>query len=161
MGPEVLAFAQALAAVGTVVEGIGAFGQARAQAKVYKQQAQHTQQVARAEEADLRRKNRALMARQRALLGAAGVDISTGTPLRLAEQTAEEAEYQALRLRSQGVTEATRLRQQAALTRHQGTMALIGGFTRGGAQLFEPYGDYNVRKGARLPRPDSGQREGG
>lgn len=149
MGPEVLAIAQTVAAIGTVVEGIGAYGQARAQAKVQKQQAAHRRQVAQRDEEDLRRRQRATMARQRALMGAAGVDLSSGTPLRLAEQTAEEAEYQALRLRSQGVTEATRLRQQASLTKQQGTMALLGGVTRGGAQLFQVYGDYNLRKGAK------------
>lgn len=138
-----------LSAAGSIAQGQQAAAAARSQAQlqeqqaaIQEQQAERERQVAAADEEELRMRNRRVLARQRALLGASGVEPAAGSPLFVAMDTAAEAELQALRIRDQGEVAATRLEQQAGLTRFDaditrasGRAAQRAGFTRAGAQL--------------------------
>ena len=58
----------------------------------------------------------------------------------VSEDFAGEVELQALRIRSGGEVRATRLEQQAQLTRFKGRQARTAGFIRGGALLVSGAG---------------------
>lgn len=135
--------AAGLSAVSAISQGQAAKKQANFQAAVNEQQAARERQVAAGEESDFRRQQSALLAERRAALGKSGIDISKGTPLLTASDFAAETELQALRIRSGGETQATRLQQQAALTRAGGKAAQRQGFFRAGSSLLSGYSEFN------------------
>jgi len=126
----------AIGAAGAISQGQASQNQARAQAAIYSQKAASERQAAAAREGDFRAEQNRLMARRRALLGGSGVDPSTGSPLLTGEDLAGEIELQALRIRHGGAVSATRLQQQAALTRAAGSAEAQAGFWRGGSLLL-------------------------
>ncbi len=157
----------ALLIVGTAVSAIGAVQQGRAakaqgqfqaalieqQADVTEQQAESERVAARQSEGDFRRQQSALMARRRAILGASGVDQSTGSALLVSQDFARETELQALRIRSGGEIRGTRLEQQADLQRGEagfarlaGSNAQTAGFLRAGSTLLTGFGTTFGRK---------------
>ena len=73
-------------------------------------------------------------------MGASGVDPATGSPLLVSEDIAGEVELQAQRIRAGGEVRATRLEQQAQLSRLQGRQAQTGGFLRAGSLLLSGAG---------------------
>ncbi len=123
-------------AVGAISQGQAAGRQADFKAAVTQQQAERERQVSASEEEDFRRRQSAILAQRRAGLGAAGVEIGTGTPLLAAGDFAAETELQALRIRSGGETRSTRLEQQAELTSAGGRSARTRGFFRAGSSLL-------------------------
>ena len=125
----------ALQAVGAIQEGQAERSQANLQARILEQQATSDRQQAAADEADFRARQSRLQARRRAGLGASGVDPAAGSPLLVSEDFASEVELNALRIRSGGEVRATRLEQQAGLTRFAGQQAQRSGFLRGGSLL--------------------------
>jgi len=70
-----------------------------------------------------RRKTAELLAKQRAQLGAAGVELGTGSALQLQEDTITLGEADALRIRSNFEAKVGSLETGAELTRSQGTFA--------------------------------------
>lgn len=125
-----------LSAVGMVAEGIRANQQAKFQARVQRQQAERERLRGEAEAADRRRQSQRLLARQRALLAGSGVDPGVGSALLLQEDTAAEEELAALRTEAGFKTSATRLEQQAELTRASGRGAQRAGVFRAGSRLL-------------------------
>lgn len=116
---------------GTVLQSRAASKQAEFQSAVQRQQADRERQIAAAQEEDFRRQQSRLLASSRAARGASGVQSGTGSPLLVAEDFAAETELQALRLRAGGDTQATRLEQQAALTRQGGRSRARSGLLSG------------------------------
>jgi hypothetical protein len=132
-----------LSAVGTVVGAIGAISQGQAaasqantQAKLAKQQAEYSRLLSARDEEDYRRRQAALMATRRALMGGAGVDPNAGSPLLVDQNIAGEIEYQALKIRSGGEAEATSLTNQARMLKAQAKSSSLAGFGRAGATLL-------------------------
>jgi len=123
-------------AAGAISSGMAASKQSKFQSAVMQQQADRERQEATQREEDFRREQSRLMARRRALGGATGVEMGTGSPLLASEDFAGEVELQALRLRSGGELSATRLEQSAALERAAGRNARTGGFFRAGSSLL-------------------------
>lgn len=74
-----------------------------------------------------REKNAQLLSKQRAQLGAAGVDLITGSPLDIQEDTVLLGEVDALRVRSNFNQEAESLEKKAELTRSHGKFARSSG----------------------------------
>ena len=130
----------ALAAAGTIQQGVAANKQAKLQAGVLSQQATSERQQAEAREGDFRAAQSRAFASRRAALGASGVQSATGSPLLVSEDFAGEVELQALRIRSGGEVRATRLEQQALLNRFAGKSAQTSGFIRGGSLLLSGAG---------------------
>ena len=122
-----------LTGAGTALSALSAISQASAQAAVLRQQAEQTRKQAEADEDDFRRRQSRLLAERRAGMGGSGVQQGEGSPLLVAEDFAAETELQALRIRSGGVVRATRLEQQASLTRSAGLF-------RGGSLLLTGLG---------------------
>jgi len=132
-----------IAAAGAVAQGVSANKQAKFQAAVDEQKATRERQVSANEEEDFRRRQSRFLAQRRAELGGAGVEIGTGTPLLAFGDFAAETELQALRIRDGGDVKATRLEQQAGLTRASGRAAQQQGFFRAGASLLSGYSKFN------------------
>jgi len=125
-----------LSGASTVFQGVSASQQAGAQAKINEQQAASQRQISEAEADDFNRRQSAVLAQRRAEGGASGIDLGTGSALLAAQDFAAETSLQALRIRAGGRIKASRLEQQAALTRRAGQNALFGGVLRGGSQLL-------------------------
>jgi hypothetical protein len=153
------AAAAVVSAVGAIAQGQAAAQQGKYQSEVMRQQAERERQEAAVREDDYRRQASRDMATRRALMGASGVDSGTGSPLMVSEDMIGEAEYQALRIRSGGEVQATRLEQQAQLARMAGSNAQSGSYFRAGASLLQGagygYGAYNKAPAPRGPNPNN------
>jgi hypothetical protein len=123
------------------MQGMAAAEQGKQQAKIGRQQANYARLSAASDEREYRDRLSREAATRRALLGAAGVDPGTGSPLAASEDFASETELQALKLRAGGDVTATRLEQQARLTRMAGQNELTGSFVRGGSLLLSGAAD--------------------
>lgn len=134
------AAAAVIGAVGSIAAGQAQASQAKYQSEVLHQQAVREQQEAASREDDYRRDAQRQMASRRAAMGASGINTGTGSPLLVSEDMAGEAEYQALRIRSGGELNATRLEQQAGLARMEGKNAVTGSYFRAGASLLSGAG---------------------
>lgn len=95
------------------------------------------------EASNFARDQRFLLARQRALIGASGVQAGTGTPVAIKETTEGEAERGEQEILFGGRRAATRLREQATLTRAGGVIKRqsargrqLAILTSGAGQLF-------------------------
>lgn len=141
IGAAIAVFAAAaVSAYGAVKSGQAQKAAAEAQSEIYRQQADRERLNAANAEEDFRRQQAGLMATRRARLAAAGVSPSEGSPLLVSEDFASETELQALRIRSGGALTATRLEQNAALTRFQGSQAQTQSYYRGGSLLLSGAG---------------------
>ena len=92
-------------------------------ARVSENEAQKTREVGVEAENIHRRKAAALLSEQRAQLGAAGVELGSGSPLQLQEDTVALGEADALRIRSNYEARAESLETSAGLTRSKGDFA--------------------------------------
>ena len=92
-------------------------------ARVDENEAQRTREVGVEAENVHRRKAAALLSEQRAQLGAAGVELGSGSPLQLQEDTVALGEADALRIRSNYEAKAESLETGAGLTRSKGDAA--------------------------------------
>jgi len=140
LGTSIALASAGLSALGAISQGRAANKQAEFQAKVQEQQAQRNRDIAEVEEKDFRRSQSQLLAQRRAALGASGVEQGTGTPLLAAEDFAGETELQARRIRAGGNVGASRLEQQAGLTRAAGRSSQQRGLFRGGSSLLSGIG---------------------
>lgn len=137
----------ALKTMGTIAEVQGAAAEAGAQAKVAQANATATgQQTAAAEDAQ-RRRNREFLARQRAAIGEAGIGFG-GSTAKVQEQSAIEAELDALNIRYNGTLKRQSFESEAAMARankksivRAGFMKAAGGLLSGGADTFQAYGN--------------------
>ena len=105
-------------------------------ARVAENQAQEVRTAGVEAENTERRETAELLAKQRAQLGAANVDLESGSALSLQEDTVTLGEADALRIRSNFESQALSLETGAGLTRSQGDAALTaGGFGAAGTIL--------------------------
>lgn len=130
----------AVGAAGAVQQGQAAKRQAAFTAAVQRQQAERERLAAEALEKDKRRESSRLMAQRRAIMGASGVDSTTGSPLLGSEAFEAEAELAALRIRDGGEVNATRLEQSAVLQGLKGKNAQTAGYMRAGSLLISGAG---------------------
>lgn len=142
-----MALKAALAIAGTVVSAASAIAQGNAQnamakynAKLAERDAEARRRQASMDEELSRSRSSAIMSRQRAVMAAAGVDTSSGTPLAIAEQSAEDAEMDALAIRYGGAIGAQRFQEEANLSRMQGRSAKQAGMFRAGSTLLTGFG---------------------
>jgi hypothetical protein len=96
---------------------------AKYNARVTENEAEKVRAKGVEEENTLREKNAQLLAKQRAQIGASSVDLSSGTPLDIQEDTVVLGEVDALRVRTNFQEQAEGLDEQASLTRSMGKAA--------------------------------------
>ena len=111
-------------------------GVAKYNARVSENEAKETRRAGVEAENIQREKTAKLLAKQRAQLGAANVDLSTGSALQLQEETETLGEADALRIRSNFEGRAGALETGAGLTRAQGSFAQTAGVTRAAGTLL-------------------------
>ena len=111
--------------------GKAAQRQAEANAAYQENEAARAEAVGAHEAAALRKKTEAQLATQRAIRAGTGGDTSTGSALLVAEDLAEEGEYNALLAENNADLSASAQRQQANITRMGGANAAAAGRTRG------------------------------
>ena len=123
--------AAAVAAAAAIQQAQTSKQQADAQASIQRQQADRARQNASAKEQDFRRQRQRDLGTLRANKG--GFE---GAGLLSAEDFEAEAELASLRIRAGGEVTATRLEQQATLTRFKGRSSAKGANFRAGASLL-------------------------
>ena len=98
-------------------------------ARVAENEAEETRNVGVERENIQRRKTAELLSKQRAQLGAANIDLSSGSALQLQEETVALGEADALRIRSNFERQGEALDTGAALTQKRGEFAESAGKT--------------------------------
>ena len=147
VAPATLALiAAGMAATGAVSQGVAANKQAKFQSSVLKQQSEREVELSAAEERDFRKRQSAAFAERRAAMGGAGVEGATGSSLLASEDFAAEVELMARRIKAGGQTRATRLDQEASLTRRAGRNARTQGLFRAGSALLSGFSEFNDLK---------------
>lgn len=131
-----LAAAAVTSVIGSIQAGRGQRQQAEFQADVAQQRATSERQTSEAEAQDFLRNQRRLLSTARARRAGSGVDLTSGTPLLVDDETIDEIALQTARIRQGGEVQATRLEQGAQLRRAQGRAAQRAGFLRTGTSLL-------------------------
>ena len=135
----------AVSAVGAISQGVAAQQAAQFNAAVARQQAEIERQRGALEEERERRRNRAILGAQRAGFSRAGVALE-GTPLLVQEETAAEAELDALTVRFGGQLGTARELARARAERFGGRAALSAGLFRAGSTLLTGAGEIAKRR---------------
>lgn len=162
----IMMVATAVSAVGSIAQGNAAAAQqqsaanaANYNAQVGENNAQTALQASNANEEAARRKSAGDMGRLRAGLAENGVGLDSGTATDLTEQSAMNAEMDALNIRYQGKTQAQAYKSGAALDRMQAQQATANassaqtsGYLTAGASALSGYGRYS-NYNARLKNP--------
>lgn len=142
-----------MSAVGTIASGSAQAEQARAQseaaaynAAMQRAQAENERTTAKIEAQDRRKEGEAIMAAQRARIGAAGV-TTEGTPLLIGQDTREQVETNAIRtiyggeIRGRALEQGARLSDmQAASASRAASSALSNAYLSAGGSLLTGLG---------------------
>jgi len=126
----------ALVARGQYQQGKYRKGVAEYNARVDENRAQETRRAGVEAENIQRQKTAQLLAKQRAQLGAANVELSSGSALQLQEDTVTLGEADALRIRSNFEAKARSLETGASLTLSQGEAAESAGVSGAGGTIL-------------------------
>ena len=110
-------------------------------ARVAENEAQETRRAGVERENIQRRRTAELVSKQRAQLGAAGVDLGSGSALQLQEDAIVQGEADALRIRSNFENRAGALETGAALTERQGEFAEAAGNNAAAGTLLKSVGN--------------------
>lgn len=127
--------ASAVAAAGTIVQGQASSDMADYNARVSENEAVAAKQQAAYEEERQRERAARLRSSTRAAVAKSGLDLE-GSPLTVMEDTAVNAEMDALAVRYSGSVADARARSQAGLDRMQGAAARTGSYFSAGASLL-------------------------
>lgn len=133
-----------LAAASLILGGIGTVGQtlssiqaARGQARAADLEAESATQAAAFEETQFRRRAALAIAKGQAVGAAAGLDLTSGSPLLLDLENARQAELEALNIRRTGHVAASAKRFEAKLARNAIPGLVLGGLAKGGSLLSD------------------------
>lgn len=111
-------------------------GTSRYNARVAENQAQETRRAGTEAENIQRRKTALLLSKQRAQLGASGVELGSGSALQLQDDTQTLGEVDALRIRSGVDAQVSALETGVALTLNQGDAAASAGVNSAAGTLL-------------------------
>lgn len=113
----------ATAVVSARQQAKAAKGAAAYNARIAENQAQETRNIANEAEIAQRSKTARLLSKQKAQLGAAGIDLGSGSALQIQEDTVNLGEADALRIRRSGESRFTALTQESELETAKGELA--------------------------------------
>lgn len=157
MGTETIAIIGAVAAVaGAAATTVSAVSQAqassnaaKAEAAAREAEAASAREAAEYEETQFRRRAALLMGKNRAVAGATGLDISSGSPLLSELDTIEQTELEALNIRRTGEVSAQGREFEARLARQRGRYArstigptVVGGVAQAGSSVLGSWTNY-------------------
>ncbi len=106
------------------------------------------QQASAAEDAQ-RRRGRSILARQRAAIAESGIGFG-GSSERLQQDSAVQAELDALNVRYEGRLRGLGLQSEARMARSRGRGAMAGGFLSAAGELLGGYADAYTMKARRV-----------
>ena len=132
----IAAIGASVSAAATLASGAMSFMQARSQAKVMEQQASFERAQAQIDADEFRRRQRRLLGTARATRGATGVDLLSGSPLLVDDDTIDQIVFETERVRQGGDIRATRMEQQAGFTRASGASDLAGSVLSAGGTFL-------------------------
>lgn len=115
-------------------------GVAKYNARVAENEAQDTRRAGTERENIQRRRTAELVSKQRAQLGAANVELGSGSALSLQEDTITQGEADALRIRTNFESRADALETGSALTERQGEFARSAGNNAAAGTLLKSVG---------------------
>lgn len=127
-----------LGAIGTIGQVVTGIASASRNARAATEEGKAEMAQARTAEEQSRRRSAMIMGKQQAQAAAAGLDTTTGTPLDIALDSAQQAELEALNIRYQGKLAKYGKDQQAAGYRAQIPGYIFGGAANLGAQFAQP-----------------------
>ncbi len=107
----------ATGAIGAVSAGRAAAAQAAQQTAIAARQADYQNQLSASQAREASRRNSALLARQRAILAASGVDLSSGSALLSQQDAASQAELEMRMISASGAARANDLLAKSSLAR--------------------------------------------
>lgn len=117
----------AVSAASQIQQGNEANAVAKYNAREQENQATRVRNKGTEEENIKRRETAEFLSKQRAMLGASGIDLGSGSAADLQQDTELLGEVDALRIRSNFDDQATQMERQAELTRQQGRSAKRAG----------------------------------
>lgn len=123
---------------------------AKAEAKMREQEAENFRQSAAYEERQYRRRIDILLGKQAAIGAAAGLDITSGSPLLMELANVRQKEMEAQNIRRTGAVNASAQEFEARLARYrarqfgqQGTYAIAGGAAKAGGSILSGWSSYS------------------
>jgi hypothetical protein len=131
--------------VGAITSGVGAYSQyqeGQAEQRAYNFNADVALANMKQEEADSEQKFAALMGRQRASYGKAGVDITSGSPLLVLADTAMQERREQQRIHEAGTSEAEIQRYYGRVASYKGKMGAMSSFLTGMGKTATDYWTY-------------------
>ena len=134
--PIMMAVSTAFAAKSAIDQGRFQKGTARYNARVAENKAEEVRRVGTEAENVQRQKTAMLLSKQRAQIGAAGIDLGSGSALQLQEDTIALGEADALRIRSNAARQAAGLDVGADLTLAQGEFAETAGYNKAAGTIL-------------------------
>lgn len=140
IGAVVGLLGSAVSAMGAIAQGNAAAASAKYNAAAQEQQARAEKDAASAEAQDYRRQNNAQVAAARAARMASGVTMA-GSPLMVEEATVREIALGSARLVNRGAQRATRLRNEAELSRMNAKASRTAGYLNAGSSLLSGFGN--------------------
>lgn len=126
----------AIAALAQWRKGVAGFEQGKYNAAVAKQNARIAEADGAAEQAAIRREARAAMGSAIAQQGASGIQLGTGSALDILNESALNAELNAMSARRVATIRGQGLRAEAKMYRRSATQALIGGAIGAGSEIY-------------------------
>lgn len=131
-----------LMVAGSVIQGIGGYQAGKYNAKVAEQNALADEAEGAAEAQRIREAAREAIGRQVGAQAESGFMPGTGTALDSLEESAINAELDILNVRRKAAMSANARRQQGALAKQQGKMALLGGLVGAASAVASHKADY-------------------
>ena len=125
----------ALQVIGQAGSAVAGSQASSANAKADRAEAKQAIINASIEEQQSRRRSRQILAKQEAKGAAAGVDVSSGSPLEVMLDSARQAEEEALLLRMGGKIRSNSALMRAQLESQKGTSSILGGIAGIGGTL--------------------------
>ena len=124
------------AAIGSVVGGVAKLAGGISQRKAYRREASEISRVGKQEEAEFREQGEQFKGEQRSALGAAGAEVSTGSPLQLMQDTARKVEEDAMKIRRETTFKARQARKAGGAALAQGIMGMGSSFLTATSQTY-------------------------
>jgi hypothetical protein len=137
--------AAAASAATAVVGGVQASNQAETEADIQKANAEAAAQQASAAEDLQRRRNRGVLARQRAAIAESGIGFG-GSAERLQQDSAVQAELDALNVRYEGTVRQMGFKTGAQFSKAQASNAMSGAYLAAGGELLGGASDVHALK---------------
>lgn len=150
-----------LQAIGSIVQGVGAFSASRANASAMERQATEELNAGAAQEADLRVQARAAIGEQVAAQFSNGFMGGTGSALDTLRESQINAALDVLRIRREASVKSSTLKTQAKVTRKQGWFSLASGLLGAGASQYAQKQDWAAARSGSTSSVDSGAYGGG